>query len=177
MFLINLYIGHLTTIILQGGLCLMSNVSEIESFLADLEEEVRANSPPTMYVQRDKLEVKIDEDTGYSDLYAGYIVEGYTEGIEGQYGVSTAVRVISPQDGRRMTLWLTGFEQEHLKNSVGSWAESGGSFPYEVKFLRHKVLGRNGRHYNRFSVKLLSSGEDVTIPPVPQDQLQEPEDN
>jgi len=159
--------------ITQGGKCLMSNVSEIEAFLTNLEAETKANSTPAMYVQRDKLVATIDEDTGYSDLLTGYIVEGYTEGIEGQYGVSTAVRMIAPEDGRRMTLWLTGFEQEHFKNSVMSWAENGGSFPYEIKFLRHKVLGRNGRHYNRFSAQLLSSGEDVTVPPVPEDQLQE----
>tara|TARA_R110002096_G_scaffold82126_2_gene191062 strand:- start:152 stop:616 length:465 start_codon:yes stop_codon:yes gene_type:complete len=153
----------------------MSNVSEIEAFLSNLEEETKANSTPAMYVQRDKLVATIDEDSGYSDLFTGYIVEGYTEGIEGQYGVSTAVRVIAPQDGRRMTLWLTGFEQEHFKNSLSSWNEDGGSYPYEIKFLRHKVLGRNGRHYNRFSASLLSSGEAVTVPPVPEDQLQQSE--
>ena len=149
----------------------MENNNEIEAFLAEIETEQEANKGERTYVQRETLKATIDEDSGYSQMYEGYILEGFTEGIEGQYGVSTAVRIIAPSDGRRMTLWLTGYEQEHLKNFIQSSLDNDASYPMEIKFVRHKVDGKNGRQYNRFSVKLLSSGEDVVIPPVPDDQL------
>ena len=145
----------------------MENNNEIEAFLAEIETEQEANKGERTYVQRETLKATIDEDSGYSQMYEGYILEGFTEGIEGQY----AVRIIAPSDGRRMTLWLTGYEQEHLKNFIQSSLDNDASYPMEIKFVRHKVDGKNGRQYNRFSVKLLSSGEDVVIPPVPDDQL------
>ena len=74
-----------------------------------------------------------------------------------------------------MTLWLTGYEQEHLKNFVQTSLDNEASYPMEIKFVRHKVDGRNGRKYNRFSAKLLSSGEDVVVPPVLEEQL-DPQD-
>ena len=153
----------------------MSGNKEIEAFLAEVESEQKASQGPKTYVNRDTLKVAIDEDSGYSEMYEGYILEGYTEGIEGQYGVSTAVRLIDPSDGRRMTLWLTGYEQEHLKNFVQTSLDNEASYPMEIKFVRHKVDGRNGRKYNRFSAKLLSSGEDVVVPPVLEEQL-DPQD-
>ena len=149
----------------------MSESNEIEAFLAEIETEQEANKGERTYVQRETLKATIDEDSGYSQMYEGHILEGFTAGIEGQYGVSTAVRIIAPSDGRRMTLWLTGYEQEHLKNFIQSSLDNDASYPMEIKFVRHKVDGKNGRQYNRFSVKLLSSGEDVVIPPVPDDQL------
>jgi hypothetical protein len=150
----------------------MENNNEIEAFLAEIETEQQANRGAKTYVNRETLKVPISEDSGYSEMFEGYILEGYTEGIEGQYGVSTAVRIIAPSDGRRMTLWLTGYEQEHLKNFIQTSLDNNGSYPFEIKFLRHKVDGKNGRQYNRFSAKLLSSGEEVVIPPVPEDQLE-----
>lgn len=149
----------------------MANVKEIEAFLSELETEATENTN-IRFINRDKLMAPIDEDSGYSDIFEGYILEGYTSGIEGKYGESTAVRMIEPENGRRMTLWLTGFEQEHLKNSIAKWTDDGASFPMEVKFLRHKVPSRNGRKYNRFSAQLLSSGDTVVVPPVPEDQFQ-----
>jgi hypothetical protein len=155
----------------------MSDNTEIESFLAEIESEQRANQGPRTYVNRDTLKVVISEDSGYSEMFEGYILEGFTEGIEGQYGVSTAVRLIDPSEGRRMTLWLTGYEQEHLKNFVQTSLDGEASYPMEIKFVRHKVEGRNGRKYNRFSAKLLSSGEEVVVPPVPDDQIEPAEDD
>ena len=149
----------------------MANVKEIEAFLTELESEAQENT--TMrFISRDKLMAPIDDDSGYSDIFEGYILEGYTSGIEGKFGESTAVRMIEPENGRRMTLWLTGFEQEHLKNSIAKWTDDGASFPMEVKFLRHKVPSKNGRKYNRFSAQLLSSGDGVVVPPVPEDQYE-----
>jgi|TARA_B100000282_G_scaffold296874_1_gene280719 hypothetical protein len=150
----------------------MSDNAEIEAFLAELEQEQKENGGTRNYVNRDTLKVPISEDTGYSDMMKGYIIEGFTEGIEGQYGVSTAVRVIEPTEGRRQTLWLTGYEQEHLKTFVQNALDEDASYPFEVQFVRHKVEGRNGRKYNRFSVKMLASGENVMVPPVPEDQIQ-----
>jgi len=148
----------------------MANTNEIEAFLAEVAAENTNGGATTRFVNRDKLDCSIDEDTGYSPLFNGYIVEGYTPGIEGNYGESTAVRMIEPDKGRRMTLWLTGFEQEHFKNAIGKWTEDGATYPFEVSFLRHKVPSKNGRVYNRWSGRLMNSGEDVTVPPVPDDQ-------
>jgi len=150
----------------------MSNEKAIEAFLA----EVEANSTTQntgKYINRDRLIVSIDDETGYSELQNNFILEGYTSGIEGKYGESTAVRMISPEGGRRVTLWLTGYEQEHLRSQVSTWTDDGASYPFEIKFLRHKVDSRNGRKYNRFSAQLLSHGDAVTIPPVPEDQYEE----
>ena len=149
----------------------MSDNAEIEAFLAELEQEQKDNGGTRNYVERDTLKVPINADTGYSEMMKGFIIEGYTEGIEGQYGVSTAVRMIEPSEGRRVTLWLTGYEQEHLKNFVQNALDNDESYPFEVQFVRHKVDGRNGRQYNRFSVKMLASGDNVTVPPVPEEQL------
>jgi hypothetical protein len=149
------------------------NNAEIEAFLAEVQQEQQNNGGATRnYVERDTLKLPISEETGFSEMMRGYILEGFTEGIEGQYGVSTAVRLIEPSEGRRQTLWLTGYEQEHMKNFVQNSLDNGASYPLEVQFVRHKVEGRNGRTYNRFSAKLLSSGEDVVVPPVPADQLE-----
>ena len=73
----------------------MENNNEIEAFLAEIETEQEANKGERTYVQRDTLKAVIDEDSGYSKMFEGYILEGFTEGIEGQYGVSTAVRLIA----------------------------------------------------------------------------------
>ena len=150
----------------------MVELNEIEAFLQEIAEEQKTDSP-TRYINRDKLSCPIDDETKYSDLYSGYIFEGYTEGIEGEYGESTAVRVIEPVDGRRMTLWLTGYEKEHFAASVAKWTGEGASFPMVVKFMRHKQMSKNGREYNRFSAQLLNFGDSVTIPSVPEDQYQD----
>jgi len=150
----------------------MENNAEIEAFLAQVEEQGGSNNTGK-YINRDRLSVPIDEETDFSELHTGYILEGYTSGIEGKYGESTAVRMVSPEGGRRVTLWLTGYEQEHLKAQVSNWTEDGASYPFEVKFLRHKVASKNGRKYNRFTAQLLSNGSEVTLPPVPEDQYEE----
>mgnify|MGYP003651060514 CR=1 FL=1 len=126
----------------------MSESNEIEAFLAEVESEQKENQGPRTYVNRDTLKVAIDEDSGYSEMF----------------------------EGRRMTLWLTGYEQEHLKNFVQSSLDNDASYPMTIKFVRHKVDGRNGRRYNRFSAKLLASGEEVIVPPVLDEQLDSQEE-
>ena len=155
----------------------MVDNNEIEEFLAEVEANGGNKNNSGKYINRDRLTAPISEETGYSELFTGYILEGYTSGIEGQYGESTAVRVISPENGRRMTLWLTSYEQEHLKSHISNWSEDGASYPMEIKFLRYKADSKNGRKYNRFSATLLSHGEDVTVPAVPEDQFQDVEED
>ena len=150
----------------------MANTNEIEAFLAEVTEENKDSGVTARFINRDRLDAKIDDDTGYSSLFNGYLMEGFTPGIEGDYGESTAVRMIEPEGGRRMTLWLSGFEQEHFKNAVSKWTEDGATYPMEVSFLRHKVPSKNGRVYNRWSGRLMNSGADITVPPVPEDQYQ-----
>ena len=66
--------------------------NDIENFLTELNEmnEARAADSKPTFVERDTLKAEFDV------LYKGYIVEGYTPGIEGNYGINTAVRCISP---------------------------------------------------------------------------------
>ena len=65
----------------------MSNKkSEIEAFLAEAAEQ----QPKTEAVFPIREKMKAEFDT----LYNGYIIESYNEGIEGEYGVSTAVNLI-----------------------------------------------------------------------------------
>ena len=86
----------------------MSNKkSEIEAFLAEAAEQ----QPKTEAVFPIREKIKAEFDT----LYNGYIVESYNEGIEGEYGVSTAVNMIDTNnDGRRVTLWVGGYETNHF---------------------------------------------------------------
>ena len=149
----------------------MANVKEIEAFLSELETEATENTN-IRFINRDKLMAPIDEDSGYSDIFEGYILEGYTSGIEGKYGESTAVRMIEPENGRRMTLWLGSHEQDHFQSFVQKQLDEGKVFPMDITFLRHKQTAqKSGRQYNRFSALCNSWGDDVVVPPVPEDQL------
>ena len=49
----------------------------------------------------------------------------------------------------------------------------------EVEFVRHKKMSKNGNEYNVLSIAVINSGDDVTLPDVPEDQLEEwtPEDD
>jgi len=117
----------------------MSN--EIEAFLTEIESAAAAaktDEGPRKYVNRDRLVVTIDEESGNSGLHKNYILEGFTPGIEGNYGTSTAVRVVEPVDGRRMTLWLGSHEQDHFQSFVQKQLDEGKVFPMDITFLRHK---------------------------------------
>ena len=143
---------------------------EIEAFLNELSEvraELAENSD-RKFVVRDTLKAEFDT------LYKDYIVEGYTPGIEGNYGVNTAVRVVEPKTGRRQTLWLSGYEQEHFVNFVNALLESGKDYPFVCDFLRHKkTAAGSGNEYNRLSILLRASGDEVTVPAVPDDQYED----
>jgi len=151
----------------------MSN--EIDAFLSEIESAAsaaRTDDGPRKYVNRDRLVVNIDDDSGNSGLHKNWILEGFTPNIEGNYGPSTAVRLIEPENGRRQTLWLGSHEQEHFQTFVQKQLDDGKVFPMDITFLRHKQTAqKSGRQYNRFSALCNAWGDDVVVPPVPEDQL------
>jgi hypothetical protein len=143
------------------------NTTEIEAFLAEVAEKTPERTA-TAYPSRDRLKAEFDV------LYNGYIVESFKDGIEGEYGESTVVNMIdTTNEGRRTALWLSNFEQSHFAQFLEASATNGDILPLQVSFLRHKVVGKNGRQYNKLSMRLDASGDDVLIPAVPADQLNE----
>ena len=146
------------------------NKSEIEAFL----EQAKAEAPlreqsGTAYPNRDRLQADFDT------LYQGYIVEGYNEGIEGQYGISTAVNVIDTNnDGRRMTLWVSGFECNHFSQFIEGQSANGNALPLQVSFVRTKQTSeKTGRTFNKLTLRLDAAGDDVVVPAIPEDQMPE----
>ncbi len=131
--------------------------NDIENFLAELSEqnEARAADSKPTFVERDTLKAEFDV------LYKGYIMEGFTPGIEGNYGINTAVRCINPEDGRRMTLWLSGYTSEHFESVVNAVQNDGKTFPMTMDFLLHKKESAGGRTYNRFSAIVRENGDAV----------------
>ena len=87
-----------------------NNKSEIEAFLEQAKAEApETGASTTVYPNRDRLQADFDT------LYQGFIIEGYNEGIEGEYGVSTAVNCIDTNnDGRRVTLWVGEIGRAHV---------------------------------------------------------------
>ena len=142
--------------------------SEIEAFLAEAAEQAPAKTEAVFPI-REKM--KADFDT----LYTGYIVESYNEGIEGEYGVSTAVNLIDTNnEGRRMTLWVGGYETNHFSQFIEGQAANGNSLPLAVSFLRTKQTSeKSGRQFNKMVLRLDGAGDAVEIPPIPADQLPE----
>jgi hypothetical protein len=72
-----------------------------------------------------------------------------------------------------MTLWLSGYCCEHFESIVNGAQNDGKTFPMTMDFLLHKKESSGGRTYNRFSAIVRDAGDDVTIPAVPEDQLQD----
>ena len=142
--------------------------SEIEAFLAEAAEQQPAKTD-AVFPTRDKIKAEFDT------LYNGYIIEGYNEGIEGEYGVSTAVNMIDTNnDGRRVTVWVGGYETNHFSQFVEAQAANGNALPLTVSFLRTKQTSeKSGREFNKMVLRLDSAGDDVVIPPIPADQVPE----
>jgi len=145
------------------------NKSEIEAFLEQAKAEAPTTTGTTVYPNRDRLQADFDT------LYQGYIIEGYNEGIEGNYGVSTAVNLIDTNnEGRRMTLWVSGYECNHFSQFVEGQAANGNALPLQVSFVRTKQTSENtGRTFNKLTLRLDASGDDVVIPAIPEDQMPE----
>jgi len=141
--------------------------SEIEAFLAEAAEQTPKTE--TVFPISDKIKAEFDT------LYQGYIIEGYNEGIEGEYGVSTAVNLIDTNnDGRRVTLWVGGYETNHFSQFIEAQAANGNTLPLAVSFLRTKQTSeKSGRQFNKMVLRLDGAGDDVVIPPIPADQVPE----
>ena len=144
----------------------MAKNTEIETFLAEVAENTPEGTR-TAFPARDRVKPEFDT------LYSGYIVESYKGGIEGEYGESTVVNMIDTgNDGRRVSVWLGGYEQNHFTQFVENCVANGQNLPLQVTFLRHKVDStKTDRQYNKISLRLDGHGDDVLIPPVPEDQL------
>jgi len=143
----------------------MSKKSEIESFLAEAAEQAPERAE-AVFPTRDKMKAEFDT------LYQGFIIEGYNEGIEGEYGVSTAVNMIDTNnDGRRVTVWVGGYEVNHFSQFLEGQAANGNTLPLAVSFLR--TSEKSGRQFNKMVLRLDSAGDDVVIPPIPADQVPE----
>jgi hypothetical protein len=143
-------------------------ISEIEAFLTEAADQAPVKTD-TVFPTRDKIKAEFDT------LYQGYIIEGYNEGIEGEYGVSTAVNMIDTNnDGRRVTLWVGGYETNHFSQFLEGQAANGNTLPLTVSFLRTKQTSeKSGREFNKMVLRLDSAGDDVVVPPIPADQVPE----
>jgi len=146
----------------------MTKKTEIEAFLAEAAEQAPERAEAVFPV-REKIKAEFDT------LYQGFIIEGYNEGIEGEYGVSTAVNMIDTNnDGRRVTLWVGGYETNHFAQFVEAQAANGNTLPLQVSFLRTKQTSeKSGRQFNKMVLRLDAAGDDVVVPPIPEDQLPE----
>ena len=130
----------------------------------DQEAEDRATTGSGEFQERTTLKTERDQ------VYAGYYIESYQGGIEGKYGVNTAIRVTSPE-GEKQTLWVNGFEETHFNNfmkkltssDVVTVDEKGNlSAPLKVDFLRTQPISeKTSKPYNRIMFVLQASGEEA----------------
>ena len=136
-----------------------TNQSTLDDFLNEVETQVsshRETYGTGEIVDRETLKAERDQ------LYEGYILEGYSHDVQGQYGKNTAVRLTAP-DGAKVTLWVNGFEEEHFKTFVATRVEQAGhQLPVKVSFLRtQRTAEKTGRTYNKIQFRLDAAGEDV----------------
>ena len=83
---------------------------------------------------RNSIPVREKMKAEFDTLYQGYIIEGYNEGIEGEYGVSTAVNMVDTNnDGRRVTLWVGGYETNHFAQFIEGQAAT--VTPFLLQYL------------------------------------------
>lgn len=59
----------------------MAEINEIEAFLNEIAEESKGDTP-SRYISRERLDTTINEESGTSELFSGYIFEGYTEELK-----------------------------------------------------------------------------------------------
>ena len=145
---------------------------EAEAFVSRLEAEVAEK--PRRFVSTDRFNA--EQGTLYQN-FAIVRTPNYDIPSQKGYGPSTAVEIANLDDGRRLTWWVSNqYEQEHLKRAVDVAEENGLSFPLEIQFVRHKKVSKNGNEYNKLTIEVINSGEDVEVPAVPEDQWTEVSD-
>jgi len=149
---------------------------EASAFLERVEADRAANDSPKFRVNTERFTA---EQGHYYSNYAIVRTPNYEIPSQKGFGPSTAVTIADLGDGRRYTWWVSNtFEQERLQKTLENAISNGQSYPFEVEFVRHKKMSKNGNEYNVLSIAVTNSGDDVTLPAVPEDQLEvwEPED-
>jgi len=138
------------------GLVMSEKQTTLSDFLDEVDKENEKNAvPETNLVDRETLRPEFDT------VYENYIVEGYTAGIEGEYGTSTVVRMIS-SDGKKVTMWVSSYEADHFENKVKGWEKEGISLPVKISFARTKAeSAKSGRTYNKLNLKTVAHGDEV----------------
>jgi len=156
---------------------LSTKQKKLSDFLEGVAEQEKIEREETnvhgsgTYEDRERLVVPFDE------VYEYWYLEGYTDEIKGTYGVSTAVRVTSPE-GVKHTLWLGSHEQTHFLRKLSTWTlplnpgrdekgldlpkGRGLSYPFKITFCRQKELSeKSGYEFNKFVMRLDAYGDDV----------------
>ena len=149
-------IGSLVPPKITRGLVMSEKQTTLSDFLDEVDKENENNAvPETNLVEREPLRAEFDT------VYENYIVEGYTAGIEGDYGTSTAVRMTSP-NGEKVTMWVSSYEATHFENKVKGWEKEGISLPVKISFARTKAeSAKSGRTYNKLNLKTVAHGDEV----------------
>ena len=130
----------------------------LDEFMKNYEaqnEEDRDAVASGEYDERETLRADRDK------IYSGYFLESSQDGIEGKYGTNTAVRLTSPE-GKKLTLWVNGFEEEHFNAFVEKLEKKGASLPVKIDFLRTQETSKTSDNkYNKLRIMEVASGEEV----------------
>jgi len=136
------------------------NQMSLDDFIGEVQEqenEYRAAFGDGEFESRETL--KTERDTPYQN----YIVEGYTDNVEGKFGLNTAIRITSPA-GEKQTLWVNGFEEQHFNQFIARQEKQGHDLPLKISFARtQEVSEKTGNPYNKLLIKLVAHGDDVQI--------------
>jgi hypothetical protein len=148
--------------------------NDVASFLTELKD-MTPERPARQLVNYESYKPE------YDAVHKGYVLEGYTEGIESPLGsVSTAVRMVAPGNdnepaaGRRITLWLSSYEQNDFQRFLTQQvdAEEGRSLPVTIDFLRRlETSQKTGRDYKQFFAIFRGDADRDALPDVHEDQL------
>jgi hypothetical protein len=137
-----------------------NNQMSLDDFIGEVQEqenEYRAAFGDGEFESRETL--KTERDTPYQN----YIVEGYTDNVEGKFGKNTAIRITSPA-GEKQTLWVNGFEEQHFNQFIARQEKQGRGLPLKISFARtQEVSEKTGNPYNKMLIKLVAHGDDVQI--------------
>ncbi len=131
------------------------SLDEFMKNYAEQNEEDKDAVASGEYEDRETLRAERDQ------VYSGYYLESFQDGIEGKYGTNTAVRLTSPE-GTKVTLWVNGYEEEHFNAFMGKLEKKGVSLPVKIDFLRTQEEAKtSGNAYNRLRIMEVASGEEV----------------
>lgn len=152
-----------------------NNDNDVAAFLNELKE-LAPERPKRALVNYETFKTERDH------VYKGYILEGYTDGIESPLGtVSTAVRMCAPgndgepAEGRRLTVWLSSYEQNDFQRLLDS-IEEDVTLPVTIDFLRRmETSQKTGRDYKQFHAIYRGSASRDALPEVHEDQLKQDE--